>query len=318
VAGVPYVIELETHRLPFLTDEKDESFGKDRRTELGQAFTYPLAPGQLGDMPSVQPAVRAALRVQAGAGFAVAPDFMFTDLDDAWLDVNLRCLRVARMLAGRRPVAAWIHVTLDTVRRGVLASAAQRYAAELSTNSIVVITVSEIDPSLSVADNRAFFEALLAFGRLGLRPIVDRAGETSIPAAAVVAAGYMLGTCRYRTAAPTPIWTHEWNPKVKLKYWEARRGRRVPLETAQRRYDSGKNLQRCAHPDCMALAANINGLDRNLAVRLHNAHAVRDEVLRCRDLGAAATIRWMAKNGLAAQKRWAQALELAIAASEAA
>jgi hypothetical protein len=311
-AGVPYQIDIETWRLPFLRDADDDSFGSDARTSTAGAVPLPLTPADLADDTLAQPLVRAAITAQVGAVTTFAPYFGFTALDDRWLDVNLRCLRLTRALAGPRPVGAWIHVSLETMLSGVLRYAASRYAAELPPEATVVLTVSDFGSSLEPAALAQYFRALQAFDASGLRVTVDRAGEVSVAAMATYAVGCMLGTRLYRTAPPAPSFASEINPKIPLSYYVAQQVRRVSRAVARTRQARGR-LPTCPSPKCVAAKADDNA---NLLLRLHNAHGVRHEVRRARALGAPQLVRIWSKARLKHLRVWAQALELAIARSE--
>lgn len=310
-ARMPYWIDLETWRLPYLADHEDTSFGSDAQTAVAQAVPLPLRPELLAHDQACQGLVRAGITAQVGAEVTFAPNFQFVSIEDPWLDINLRCLRLTRALAGDRPVGAWLHVTLDTMLSGVLPFAAERYARELPVGALVVLTVSDLRPTLSPEDLAIYFRALAGFDAVGLRVIVDRASEVSIPAVAMHAAGCMLGTRLYRTAPSSPIYTNDFNPRIPLGYFVGHQARRVNRDVARERHAHG-SLQSCVHPGCQAVRATEK---ENIELRLHNAHELRHETRRARRLGASGLKATWRDASLKHLRGLAQAIELAEAKS---
>ena len=250
--------------------------------------------------------VRAAIAAQVGATLTFAPDFQIKSIDDPWLEVNLRCLRLTLALARGRRVAAWIHVTLETMLSGALPAIAARYAEELPSGSSVVLTVSDLRSDLAADQLAAYFRALAALRSAGFQLVVDRASDVSIAAVASYADGCMLGTRLYRTAPPSPIFASEINPKIPLAYYVGHQGRRVRRDVANRRHRAG-GLRACAHPGCRAVSATRR--KDNVLVRLHNAHEIRNEIRRARHLGIDLLIASWRDAPLKHLRTWAQALE---------
>src|SRR6202035_551066 len=112
---IPFLIDLETWRLPFISGRADETFKRDTATVVAQAVPIPITAEDLGDDESMQQLVRAGMTAQVGAEITFAPDFQFRSLEDPWLAINLRAVEMTRALAGTRPIGAWIHVTLETM-----------------------------------------------------------------------------------------------------------------------------------------------------------------------------------------------------------
>jgi hypothetical protein len=309
----PFLIDLDTWRLPYLTGRDDRTLERDAATVMAQAVSLPLTPKALHEAQTLLSLVRTGMTAQVGAGRMFAPDFQFESLDDPWLDVNLRALVMARTLAGATPVGAWIHVTLETMLSGTLALVAERYAARLPAGATVALTVSDMRPILTPDELATYFRALEAFRGAGLRVIVDRAGDATIPAAGLFADGCILGTRLYRTAPPTPHFTSEYNPRVKLKYFVGLQGRRVPRDLASKRHAAGR-LADCEHPGCEAVGATAS--KGNIPVRLHSAHELRAAVRRAHLLGQAALLAEWRDAKLAHLRCWAQAIALASERSE--
>ncbi len=197
-ARTPFLIDLETWRLPYLTGRDDRTLERDAATVVAQAVPLPLGAKSLDEAQALLSLVRAGMSAQVGAEVTFAPDFQFESLDDPWLDVNLRGLVMTRTLAGARPVGAWIHVTLETMLSGTLALVVERYAARLAPGATVALTVSDMQPTLTPYELTTYFRALEAFHGAGLRVIVDRAGDATIPAAGLFADGCILGTRLYQ------------------------------------------------------------------------------------------------------------------------
>jgi hypothetical protein len=312
-ARIPFLLDIETWRLPYLSDREDESFGRDVHTMTAQAVPIPLTSESLADEATTHSLVRAAVSAQVGAARTFAPYFQFTSLDDPWLEVNLRCLVLTRGLLGDLAVAAWIYVSRDTMLSGVLPYVASRYAAVLPAGATVVLTVSDMQPDLDADQLASYFHALGAFARAGIPVIVDRCGEAAIPAVAAFAVGSMLGTRLYRTAPSSPQFTNEFNPRIPLRFFERRKGRLISREKALKWHKSGR-LVRCAHPGCRA--ASTTRRKDNILVRLHNAHNIRYELRRTRRLGAPQLVWSWTNSRLKVHQLWAQALKLASARSE--
>lgn len=176
-----------------------------------------------------------------------------------------------------------------------------------------MLTVSDMQPTLTPDELARYFRAVEAFHGLALRVIVDRAGDATIPAAGLFADGCILGTRLYRTAPPTPHFTSEFNPRVKLKYFVGIQGRRVPRDLARRRHAAGRRAA-CEHRGCEAVGAT--GRTGNVPVRLHSAHELRSAVRRAHRLGRAALLAEWREAKLAHLRRWAQAIALASERSE--
>jgi hypothetical protein len=311
-AEVPFLIDLETYRLPFLNGPEDESFGRDAKTTLARSVPIPVTSSALEQDLVLERLVSASIALQTGARMTFAPDFMFESLDDPLLTANLRSIALAQRLQRRQQVAAWIHVTLDTMTTGTLEYAAERYVAALPRGSTVVLTVSDLQAGLGVTELEMYFSALAAFDSAGLRVIVDRASMVSVAAVATYAGGCMLGTRLYRTAPASPAWTSELNPRIPLGYFDGRNGRRLSLRVARERCARG-TLTACAQRGgCNALNSKVRPLD----IRLHNAHDVRNACVRARELGAPALVRLWRRGKLKHLRTWAQALDRASARRE--
>ena len=308
---VPFLIELATHRLPFVNGHDDVTLRSDAHTLTAGSVSLPLRPADLATDVAAQPLVRAAIRAQTGAARIFAPDFQIAAADDPSLAVNLRCLQLTSVLVGSRPVAAWIRVSLEAMLDGILPYVAERYSSVLPPGAMVVLTVSDLRAALPVDELMVYFLALKAFDAVGLPVVVDRASEVSIAAVTTFATGCMLGTRLYRTAPASPLWTSELNPRIPVSYFEARKGRRLNLDRARAMHTRG-NVTRCVHGGCAALQTRSTKLE----VRLHSAHDLRAEIRRGRALGAPALVRVWRQSNLKHLQRWAQALDLASAISE--
>ncbi len=312
-ARMPFLIDLETWRLPYLSDREDKAFKRDAATIMAQAVPLPLTAEALGDDESLLQLVRAGIIAQVGAEVTFAPDFQFQSLRDPWLEVNLRAVAMTRALAGARPIGAWVHVTLETMLSGVLPFLAARYAALLPAGSRVVLTVSDLQPTLTPEELAVYLGALASFEGAGLAVIVDRAGDASIPAVATFADGCILGTRIYRTAPPTPHFTSDFNPRVRLSYFVGAQGRRVRRDLARARHAAGR-LPDCAHPGCEVVRST--GMKENIRLRLHSAHELRYAIQRARRLGLSALLAEWRDAKLKHLRCWAQAIELVSANRE--
>lgn len=141
---LPFVIDIETWRLPFLTGPEDEAFRGDIETPVGAATPLPLRPEDLKDPTVLAGLVRAAVQVQVGALYCFAPYFLVASLKDPWLEVNLRALAELRRIAPRQPLAAWVYVGFEAMTEGLVPYLVERYSRELPPGSTVVLTVSDI------------------------------------------------------------------------------------------------------------------------------------------------------------------------------
>lgn len=306
---MPFVIDIETWRLPFLTGREDESFGSDIDTPLSAAVPLPLDPTAFANPAALGAVVRRAVQVQAGALYTFAPYFQVSSLEDPWLEVNLRAIAELRRIAPREPVAAWVNVSFEAMMEGLVPYLAERYRRALPEGATVVLTVSDIRAGERTPEEIAtYLEAIESFPAVGLHVIADRASEFSVLAVPAGAGGCMLGNRIYRTAPLSPIWNSPFNPAVKLRYFDGERVRKVDRETAKARGRRGKLACRCAPKSCEAINA---GKKRNMLVRLHAAHEMRDTILRADELGSRALQRLWREASLKQLREFAQALALA-------
>jgi hypothetical protein len=311
---LPFVIDIETWRLPFLNGPEDEAFRGDIETPVGAATPLPLRPEELKDAAVLAKLVRAAAQVQAGALYCFAPYFLVSSLKDPWLEINLHALAELRRIAPRQPLAAWVYVGFEAMMEGLVPHLAERYGRELPTGSTVVLTVSDIrNEDRSPEEIATYLRGIESFAENGLHVIADRASEIAITAVVSGAVGCMLGNRLYRTAPSDPRWRSPYNPRIKLRYFDGERVRRVRRDLAKARGKRGKLGCRYAPKDCDAINADD---DHKFEVALHASHEMRDAVRRADRVGAAVLRReW----GSAPQKPlrvFAQALALAEARSE--
>lgn len=311
---LPFVIDIETWRLPFLSGPEDKSFGSDIHSPLAAAVTLPLRPEALHSQSALETLVRATAQVQAGALYAFAPYFQIDSLDDPWLGVNLRAIREMRRLAPREPLAAWVCISFQTMMEGIAPYLAERYRRELPAGTVVVLTVSDIRAGERTPEEIAtYINAIESFRANGLHVIADRASEISVVAIAGGAAGCMLGNRIYRTAPPSPIWNNPYNPVIRLRYFDGERVRKVDRATAKARGEKGKLGCQYAPSDCEAINA---GKRRNILVRLHASHEMRDAVRRAERIGAAGLHQMWREASLKQLRDFAQALALVEARSQ--
>ncbi|HXV06231.1 MAG TPA: hypothetical protein VFP23_10050 [Solirubrobacterales bacterium] len=311
---LPFVIDIETWRLPFLSGPEDESFGSDVHTPLAAAVPLPLSPEVLGDQALFEALVRAAVQAQAGALYTFAPYFLASSLSDPWLEVNLRALAEMRRIAPRQPLAAWIYVTFEAMMDGLVPYLADRYRDMLPPRSLVVLTVSDIRAGERTSEEIAtYLEAVESFRSTGLQVIADRASEISVVAIASGARGCMLGNRIYRTAPASPIWDNPYNPAIKLRYFDGARVEKVDRQTARARADMGKLDCRYAPGDCGAIKAKKG---ENVLVRLHASHEMRDALRRAERLGSAGLRRLWRDAPLKQLRDFAQAMALVDARSQ--
>jgi hypothetical protein len=311
---LPFVIDIETWRLTFLSGPEDESFGSDADTPLAAAVPLPLKPDALDSQSALEALVRVAVQVQAGALYTFAPYFQVDSLESPWLEVNLRAIRETRRVAPRAPLAAWVNVDLEATLEGIVPYLAERYRRELPPGSVVVLTVSDIRAGERTPDEIAtYLNAIGSFRATGLHVIADRASEISVAAVASGAAGGMLGNRIYRTAPASPIWENRFNPAIRLRYFDGERVEKVDREKARARAGKGNLSCRYAPKDCDAINADKR---RNIEVRLHASHEMRDTLRRAEQLGAVALQRLWREASLKQLREFAQALALAEARSQ--
>jgi hypothetical protein len=311
---LPFVIDIETWRLPSLSGPKDETFGSDIHSPLAAVVPLPLRPEAFRSQGLLEALVRASVQAQVGALYTFAPYFLVRSLSDPWLDINLRALAELRRIAPREPLAAWVYVGFEAMTEGILPYLAERYRRVLPAGSVVVLTVSDIRAGERTPDEIAtYLEGIEAFRASGLHVIADRASEVSVVAIAGGAGGCMLGNRIYRTAPASPIWNNPYNPAIKLRYFDGERVRKVDRETARARGRRGKLGCRYAPKDCDAINA---GKRRNVLVRLHASHEMRDAVRRAERLGAVGLLRLWNEASLKQLREFAQALALAEARSQ--
>jgi hypothetical protein len=311
---LPFVIDLETWRLPFLAGREDESFGSDVNTPLAAAVPLPLDPAALADSDALGGFVRRAVQVQVGSLYTFAPYFQVSSANDPWLKVNLRAIAELQRIAPREPIAAWVYVGFQAMNEGLVPYLAERYGHVLPRGSTVVLTVSDIrtgERTPVVIAN--YLGAIGAFRAAGLHVIADRASEFSVLAVPAGAGGCMLGNRIYRTAPASPIWNNPFNPAIKLRYFDGERVRKVDRATAKARGRKGKLACRYAPNSCEAINA---GRKRNILVRLHAAHEMRDTIRQAEQLGTASLEQLWRDAPLKQLREFAQALALVEARSQ--
>jgi hypothetical protein len=308
-ARIPFRIDLETWRLPYLLHAADYSFGSDARTIVGRAVRLPLKPHAFADGAAVDALAQAAVIAQVGADVTFAPDFLVRSLDDPWLAVNLRMIEATRALSPGHSMGVAIHATLRDVVSGLLPALAARYADVVPPGTVCVLTVSDLRENLDISTLASYFEGIAALDAYGFQVIADRAGFASVASVATFATGCVLGTTKYQTAPPSPIFEGEHHPKVLVKYRVARQGRSVNRDKAMGQLRRG-TLPPCRHPHCAARQYETTG--ELLPLRLHSAHDVRLELGAVRAMGAPQMVRiWRRRDQPARLSRIAQAIELA-------
>lgn len=311
---LPFVVDIETWRLAFLSGPEDESFGSDIHTPLAAVVPLPLRPDALESQIALETLVRAAVRVQAGALYTFAPYFQISSLDDPWLEVNLRAIRELRRIAPREPIAAWVYVGFEAMVGGAVPYLVDRYRQALPAGSTVVLTVGDMRAGERTSEEIAtYLGAIDSFRANGMHVIADRASEISPVAIAAGAAGCMLGNRIYRTAPSSPIWEALYNPAIKLRYFDGERVRKVDRDIAKARGEQNRLGCLYAPQDCDAINADKR---RNIEVRLHASHEMRDVLRRAERLGAAGLRRLWGEASLKQLREFAQALALVEARSQ--
>lgn len=311
---IPFLIDLETWRLPFLSGPEDDSFGSDAETLLASSVPLPVSPSDLDGHEALEKLVRAAVRAQTGALYTFAPYFQVNSLTDPWLDVNLRAIRELRRLASRQPLATWVYVSFEAMAEGLVPYLAERYRSVLPPGSTVVLTVSDIRAGEKTpVEIATYLEAIASFRAKGIHVVADRASEISVAAVAAGAGGCLLGNRIYRTAPASPIWTYDFNPAIKLRFFDGERVRKVDRKKAKERGRRGKLACRYAPAECDAINA---GKKRNVEVRLHASHEMRDVLRRAERLGAGGLQDLWADAPLKQLREFSQALALAAARSQ--
>lgn len=305
-----YLLDPEPWMLPYLESSEDRSLGRMARTLCAGAVPLPVTPGDLDSDDKVVPLVHATVRMQHGAKWLIAPYFKFDHAEDDWLNVNIRCLRVMQAIVGNQPFCAWMYVPLRFLTSGDVAVVARRYASILPRGATVFLTVCDLAPELSGDLVTAYLRTVVTLNAAGLDVVTDRASELSVAAAAMGARGAILGTRGYRTASESPIWTHEFNPRITLKHLVPGRLDRISRADAFRRAERG-TIPRCGHAECRALEADAD----RLMTRLHNAHTLALALAHAASVGPAALIAEWRSFGLKHLATWAQALEEVMALS---
>jgi hypothetical protein len=78
---LPFIIDLESWRLPFLAGPEDESFGSDAHTALAASVPLPLGPSVFQDQGHLEAMTRVAVQAQVGALYTFAPYFLVASLE---------------------------------------------------------------------------------------------------------------------------------------------------------------------------------------------------------------------------------------------
>jgi hypothetical protein len=308
-ARVPYRIDLETWKLLELRHHEDRELGRFALTACAQAVALPVTPATFADDDALRALVTAAVRTQAGAELTYAPDFPIGAIADPWGAVNIRALRLTAQLLGRPP-AAWIHLTPDALAAGVLPYLAERYRAVLGPGAHVTLSVATLNSDAAPELLLAFAAGVGALRAAGLQIDLDRPAELGVLGAALGTRGVILGNRVYRTMPPTGLWTTEINPKIRVRYYDARRHQLVPRNKVPGRRANGR---RNAIPYCPVERCVAHRLSEpKLAVRCHNAHAYRADLARAGAIGPSALVSELRRLGLARYTRWADALDAAI------
>jgi hypothetical protein len=277
-----------------------------------KAIPLPLRPTTLADETRRQLFVRASIADQAHAAVPAAPYFSFSTLQDPWLNINLACIRTLVELRGALPVVAFVRCSLAGLANGTLQLAAARYASALPAGSLVFVGVGGLRPDEcdSVLLTK-YLLAVQAFALAGLAPIADRVGDFGPAAIAFGARGCARGTRIYRHAPPKATFSSEINPKMRLKWLAPGTAQRLPVSRASARQIRG-SMSACPESElCVPLRANVE----NIAIRLHDAHLHRHELLLASVRGAAGVSSDWRGRRLKRLHRWAQAVDDAAALS---
>lgn len=307
-AGVPYLIDPETWRLRHV--DPDDKTSPDLRTRCAHSVPLPVRAKDLANDDALLALVRATVQMQAGAEVVFAPYFAFNRLDDPFLEINLRALRLTHKMVRGRPVGAWIYVGREVTANGVLRFAIERYKEALAPGATVLLTVGGLyDAELSA--QIPYYRAIKAFRRAGLDVVLDRPGDLSLPGVAAGASGVSIGNRVFRFAHDPDTLDPMRRRGVRLAYFSGRPGRRIPLKKAMEQRRNGSRVVRaCSTEGCTALQTGDA-----LAVRLHNAHELRKALRRIHERGVDHQIWAWSIGRLKHQRVWAQALKEANAAS---
>jgi hypothetical protein len=123
----------------------------------------------------------------------------------------------------------------------------------------------------------------------------------------------MLGNRIYRTAPSSPKWENDFNPAIKLRYIDGDRVEKVDREVARKRGKRGKLACHFAPDDCDAINADDR---RNILVRLHASHEMRDAQRLAERRGSTVLCQLWREAPLKQLREFAQAMELAEAWSQ--
>lgn len=268
----------------------------------------PFRIGDVENESSALPLVRATLRSQVGVTHPAPPYFEFGAFDDPLLDLNVRCVRLARRLRPGRQLAVFVRGSLDGLVSGALAASALRYASAVPEGGLAVLGVSGLHPDTATPEMlAAYLGAVEAFDAAGFDVVADRVDRFCSAAVAYGAIGGTGGTRVYRTIPPGPFWENEYTVKIRVKYAVPVRGDSMKPDDARRRRVRA-SIEKCPVQDCEALAEGASNAD----LRRHHGHLLQHEMADAQLKGKVWLAARYEESPLGRVRSWGEAMRLAM------
>jgi hypothetical protein len=133
------------------------------------------------------------LQAQSGSEALIPPYFDFADTQDPWFQLNLQFVRRAVEAAGEQVPTAFVQVTANRLRRGMLAEAAPSYGATGVTRAALRIRGLDA-PRAAREDVRAYFDAIASFEASNIEVFADCTGRLGPVLVGGRARGFSTGT----------------------------------------------------------------------------------------------------------------------------
>lgn len=261
--GDPWIVDLAT---PQLCDDKindAEGCARLRATDFARVLPLPLDPARLEDEETRNAFVDACVAFQQGAPMLSPPYLEVESERDPRLATNVAMMRrVVGAATGKRLVAGFVQLTLESLKRINAAALTARYAETGVT--LVFLRVRNLRAEEATASQlRSYLDVVDAFKSEGIGVVADQAGRLGPPVVAGGAVGFSAGSQFFRGVPRRVVSLGGGGGGTKLPVEIPGRWAATPRDQLPQEFD-------CPVPGCRAKN------DRSTsALREHNLHYLR-------------------------------------------